>query len=75
MIYLLAPVDNGTRLSYICSRSHGPFPLRKISDLGARHILPGRMNASFADFRNYIDEEIAAGRAGLDPARTHYRRF
>ncbi len=66
--YLLEPVDNGTRLSYICSRSYGPFPLRKVSDLGAGRVLSGRINASFAAFRDYIDEEIAAGRANLEPA-------
>lgn len=68
MTYLLEPVDNGTRLSYICSRSYGPFPLCNISDLGAGRVLSGRMNESFAAFRDYIDEEIAAGRAGVGPA-------
>lgn len=67
--YLLEPADEGTRLSYVSSRAYGPFLLRKMGDLGGRRVIPGRMSESFAAFRAYIDEEMAAGRAGaVDPA-------
>ena len=61
--YLLEAVDTGTRLTYVCSRSRGPFLLRHISDLGAGRVLSGRMSEGFATFRDYIAKEIAAGRA------------
>lgn len=68
MAYLFEPVDNGSRLSYICSWPHGPFPLRKINDLGAGRVLSGRNNKSFAAFRAYIDKEITAALVSVDPA-------
>lgn len=62
--YLLEPAGAGTRLTYVCSRSYGAFLLRTISDLGAGRVLSGRISESFAAFRAYINEEIAAGRSG-----------
>lgn len=64
--YLLEPVEEGTRVGYIMSRSRGPFLLRSLSNLGAGRIIPERMKASFAAFRALIDEEIAAGRTGAE---------
>jgi len=42
--------------------------LRHISDLGGRRILSKRMSASFSAFREYINEEIAAGRVSAEEA-------
>lgn len=66
--YLLEPVEDGTRLSYICSRTYGSFLLRKISDLGGGRIIPARISESFHAFQDYINEEIASGRASAEPA-------
>jgi len=63
--YLLDPSGDGTRLRYVCGRSHGPFLIRQLSDMGGRIILARRIQESFAAFRAYIDEEIASGRAGV----------
>ncbi len=56
--YLLAPAEGGTRVAYVCSRSHGPFLLRHIGDLAAGRVLARRMRESFEAFRGHIEGEM-----------------